>query len=191
MTPFECYCEYLALKKHFTSTSYDYFKYNGKVKASVDSFNNRNDKYFFEKLAKHKDPKGFLVANLIVNPNGWIKDLAFSEDAAEIYSNWQWKMQSINYRFHNELSRIPPNFNEILEVKNGQHPELLKQYLSEEIYMETLCIILAVSGCKKYWDKQLSHDPIWKVTSILVSKYTPFIKYDEEKIKESCLEHFR
>jgi hypothetical protein len=35
MTPFEVYKKYLALKNHFTKDSYDYFKYGGKVSASV------------------------------------------------------------------------------------------------------------------------------------------------------------
>lgn len=30
--PFEVYQKYLAMKRHFTSDSYDYHKYNGKVK---------------------------------------------------------------------------------------------------------------------------------------------------------------
>ena len=32
VSPFEAYQTYLALKQHFTRPSYDYFKYNGKVK---------------------------------------------------------------------------------------------------------------------------------------------------------------
>lgn len=36
---------------HF-STSYDYFKYNGKTRVSESSFIGRKDKYFFERLAK-------------------------------------------------------------------------------------------------------------------------------------------
>ena len=31
MAPFEVYCEYLALKLHFSNPKYDYFKYNKKV----------------------------------------------------------------------------------------------------------------------------------------------------------------
>jgi len=65
MSAFECYKEYVALKNHFTQKSYDYVKYNGKTSVKADSFNSRKDKIFFEKLAKHKDPKGFLIANLV------------------------------------------------------------------------------------------------------------------------------
>ena len=40
---FKAYKLYLAVKNHFT-TSYDYFKYNGKVNAKEDSFLKRRDK---------------------------------------------------------------------------------------------------------------------------------------------------
>ena len=39
-TGYEIYIKYLALQKHF-STDYDYFKFNGRVKAGVDAYNRR------------------------------------------------------------------------------------------------------------------------------------------------------
>jgi hypothetical protein len=60
MTPFESYTTFLALKNHFTTDSYDYIKYNGKVGAKPSSFDVRKDKYQFYKLSKHKDPLKYL-----------------------------------------------------------------------------------------------------------------------------------
>ena len=53
MSPFEAYKLYTAIKNHFTTESYDYFKYNGKVRASEHTFETRKDKYMFYKLSKH------------------------------------------------------------------------------------------------------------------------------------------
>ena len=54
MTGFEVYKMYLSLKQHFTKPDYDYYKYNGKVRANEKSFEQRQDRYFFKKLAtKH------------------------------------------------------------------------------------------------------------------------------------------
>ena len=52
MTEFEAYIQFLALKLHFTSEHYDYFKYNGKHNATMASFEKRTDKRFFKRLAK-------------------------------------------------------------------------------------------------------------------------------------------
>jgi len=52
VTPYQVYCEYLALKSHFSNRKYDYFKYNKKVRASLQSFYKRKDRYFFEKTSR-------------------------------------------------------------------------------------------------------------------------------------------
>jgi len=46
MEPFDAYKKFQALKLHFTSDSYDYFKYNGSVKVNKISFETKNDKYY-------------------------------------------------------------------------------------------------------------------------------------------------
>ena len=48
MTEFEAYCQFLALKLHFTTDHYDYFKYNGKHNATPASFEKRTDKRFLK-----------------------------------------------------------------------------------------------------------------------------------------------
>ena len=42
---YDAYCLYLAINNHFHSDSYDFFKYNGKVSAKLESFMKRKDKY--------------------------------------------------------------------------------------------------------------------------------------------------
>ena len=48
---FDAYKVYLALRQHFTSV-YDYFKYNGKVRAGVESFLKRKDKFVASRQQK-------------------------------------------------------------------------------------------------------------------------------------------
>ena len=51
--PYECYKEYLAIKRHFTSPSYDYFKYDSmNIRTSKMTFSKRKDNFLFAKLAK-------------------------------------------------------------------------------------------------------------------------------------------
>jgi hypothetical protein len=38
------------------------------------------------------------------------------------------------------------------------------------------------------WDSKLEYDPIWEEVRLKVVKYTPFIKYDIEKIKQVMLD---
>ena len=68
MMPFDAYRCYLSLKNHFTKEKYDYHKYCGKSRATVQSFYKRKDRFWFEKLARQKDDKeviDFFVSNFI------------------------------------------------------------------------------------------------------------------------------
>ena len=190
MTPFETYCEYVSLKNHFSKDSYDYFKYNGKTSLKPSSFQNRNDRVFFEKLAKHKDVHGFLVANLSINEKLWIRDLAYSDDAEQTYKNWLKNNQSLTYIFKQDLNKLDADFDKNFLCVEHQHPVLLKLYLSSEISLETLCILLDVTKAYKYWCKEMEYDLVWDTLKNKVKKYIPFIKYDKEKFKKITLDFF-
>ena len=81
MMPFDCYKIYLALKNHFTRDSYDYHKYSGKTRATVEAFYKRKDRFWFEKFARQKDDKeivDFFVSNFIYSTDPatmWIGEM--------------------------------------------------------------------------------------------------------------------
>ena len=190
MSAFECYQEYLVLKNHFSKPTYDYFKYNGKIKLNAASFDRRKDKLFFQKLAKHPDVHNFLIANLSENEKAWIKELAYSEEAEKTYKAWLKRQQSLTYVFKQELGNLDTRFNENLICKNNEHPFLLQLYLGKQISLDTLCLLLEISGAKKHWDSKMQYDLVWDTTRIKVEKYIPFITYDKDKIKNIVLDYF-
>ena len=93
---FNLYVNYLAIKKHFTTDSYNYHKYNGKIRASFDKFVTRPDVYFFFKLSKMDSPQDVLLANMIANPNSWIRDIV-EETGERNYIEWRKRMDSLSY----------------------------------------------------------------------------------------------
>ena len=190
MSAFECYQEYLALKNHFSKPTYDYFKYNGKMKVNISSFDKRKDKLFFQKLAKHPDVHNFLIANLSENDKAWIKELAYSEEAEKTYKDWLKRQQSLTYVFKQELGNLDTRFNENFICRNNEHPFLLQLYLGKQISLDTLCLLLEISGAKKHWDSKMQYDLVWDTIRTKVEKYTPFINYDKDKIKKIVLDYF-
>lgn len=191
MSAFECYKEYLALKNHFSSPNYDYFRYNGKLKVNSTSFDQRKDKLFFQKLAKHPDVHNFLVANLSKNDKAWIKELAYSDDAERVYKDWLKRNQSLTYVVANDLSQLDSPFDDNFIVSKTQsHPRLLQLYLGGHVTLETVCILLDITKAKKHWDSKMEFDPIYDEVRKKIEKYTPFIKYDKVKIKKIVLDYF-
>jgi hypothetical protein len=95
MMPVDAYRQYLALKNHFTKDSYDYHKYCGKSRATVQSFYKRKDRFWFEKVARQKTDQEvieFFVANFVSCPDPetlWIGEMI--KEGEERYTNWKKK----------------------------------------------------------------------------------------------------
>ena len=104
MEAYEAYKIYHALKLHFNS-DYDYNKYHGKAKVTVDSYLKRKDKPFFAKVARKyltpENTKNFFISNFIVNPKGWVGN--FNE---QNYDDYRKRNQSLKYNYKNELSEL-------------------------------------------------------------------------------------
>ncbi len=188
MAPFEVYCEYLALKSHFTNPKYDYFKYNKKVRATITSFNRRRDKYFFEKTSRKysdKEVVDFLVANFVESTSVnqiWIGEIINSGERT--YADWMRRQQSLTYLFKEQSNEL---FSEIklddaLNCSKG-HPPVLKKFLGGKISLETLVIYDKIFLFGKTFDKQLL-DPVWESVSLKIKKYNPFLNIDVFQFKK-------
>jgi hypothetical protein len=190
MSAFECYKEYVALKNHFTKPSYNYHKYNGKSKLSFDSFDVRKDKLYFMKVAKHPDPRNYILSNLVENPKLWIKEIAFSSSSEEVYKGWAKRQQSLMYIFKEELSKLNGDFDSNFKAEDRTHPYILKLYIRKEISLETLVILVDLVRCASYWSKRFEYDPTIQDVLNKIMKYRPFLTYDREKVKNIVLDKF-
>ena len=188
MMPYDAYKQYLALKNHFTKEKYDYHKYCGKSRATVQSFYKRKDRFWFEKLARNKDDKevvDFFISNFITctDPSKlWIGELIREGEGR--YTDWKKRNQSMSYVFKEEMESILDNENldSIFELKNG-HPIILKKYLGGDISIETLVICDRILGFRKDLDSHL-HDPVWETVSMRMKKYSPFLNIDVFRYKK-------
>jgi len=180
VTPFETYQTYLSMKSHFTNRKYDFFKYGGKSRATMASFNKRKDKYWFEKTSrKYSDQQilDFLLSNFVSanNPeNLWIGEIINSGERT--YAEWMKRQQSLTYLFKEQSNELLFNkkLNEVFDCSNNKHPIVLKKYLGGEISLETLMILEKVFSFVKNFDKKLT-DPVWETVSLKIKKYTPFL----------------
>ncbi len=107
-TGFSAFALYNAIKLHFTSDSYDFFKYGGKTNVSKSNFAVRKDKYSFYKLSRKyslQDLRDFYVANFLVKNVSWIGEIA-NEEGESNYKEWQKRNQSLTYRFKEDIMYI-------------------------------------------------------------------------------------
>jgi len=188
MSPFETYQHYLSLKSHFTNPKYDFFKYRGKSRATLTSFNKRKDKYFFEKSSRKYSDKeivNFLVSNFVATDtpqNLWIGSLI--NEGERTYTEWMKRQQSLTYLFKEQSEQL------LLETKledafncSKGHPPILKKFLGGKISPEVLVIYDKIFQFGKVFDTKLL-DPVWEIVSLKIRKYNPFIHIDVSDYKE-------
>jgi hypothetical protein len=188
MTPFDAYKTYLAFKNHFSKPKYDYFKYAGKSRASIESFNKRKDKYWFERVSRQKDDdevRNFFLSNFVSSDNPqsiWIGQLI--REGETCYTEWSKRQQSLMYIFKQESESLlsESNLEEVLDCSK-QHPIILKKFLSGNICVETLTIWNKIFLFSNKFDQKLL-DPVWEIVSLKIQKYSPFLNTDVKRYKK-------
>jgi len=189
VSPFDCYKSYLGLKNHFTKEKYDFHKYAGKSRASLNSFYQRRDRFFFEKLSRQKDDSEvveFFVSNFVScdDPQSlWIGEIV--KNGEQNYTDWKRRLQSLSYTFKSEIESVfgEKNFDDMFRIEGTRHPPVIKEHLLKNLSLESLVILNKIIGFKNDFDKKLT-DPVWKFLSMRIDKYNSFIHIDVFKFKQ-------
>lgn len=190
---FNAYVKYLALRKHFTDDKYDYFKYNGKVRASIDKFRTRNDAYFFAKLAKRDDYEQLMLANFLVKPESWIRDI-LGQEGETVYTEWKKKIDSLSRVFRTDLNKLTNDYAETYEdtfLVKETHPPIMTAYLQRNISIETFTIMSFIANVFDYWEKNLVDKIIAPDIIRMSRKYRPFLDIDIKRFKNIVREHYQ
>ena len=162
VTPFDTYKAYLGLKNHFTKSNYDYHRYGGKSRASLQSFYKRRDRFFFEKLSRQKDDSQvveFFVSNFVScdDPQSlWIGEIV--RNGEQNYTDWKRRLQSLSYTFKTEIEDVftDKDFDVMFKIEGTRHPQIIKEHLSKNISLETMVILNKIIGFKDDFDKKLN-----------------------------------
>lgn len=187
MDGFEVYKTYLALKLHFSKDNYNFFTFNGKSRASLKSFENRKDKYFFKKLGtkyNEKEIVNFLLSHFLKDSNCWIGNISVNK--SKTYSEWKNKIQSMSFVFQEEmdkLSDIEENFDTLFKVFDGKHPIVLKEYLAGNVSLESMVILQRLINYLPYFSQKISDPIVWPEVKKTIIKYEPFLVLDQTKYK--------
>jgi hypothetical protein len=169
----QVYQTYLAFKQHFSNPNFDFFQYDGKVKAKEETYQQRSDFWFFETLAKKltdQEVKEYMLASF----DHWLV--------------WQKQQAHLTYTFKqdcerlvNQLEEKQCSFNNLFETVGG-HPLLLRLHIKQQVCLETLIILDMILGFMGQWDNEL-RDPLWEDISFKIKKYKPFLSINTTSFK--------
>jgi hypothetical protein len=179
----------MALKRHFTTEKYDFFKYNGVVKSSFETFKTKKDSYFFVKISNKQNWQDIILSNVIENPNIWIGEIA-DENGMKTYEEWRKRNESLSYIFDLELSSLDDDLLKNFSAKNQNIPLIIQQFMSSKISLETVSIVCKMTNAYSYWEKNLVDTFLYSDTILKSRKYYPFLKFDENKIRQILRKRF-
>jgi T4 gene Gp59 loader of gp41 DNA helicase len=187
MDAYEVFVLHQSLKYHFTKKkSYDYFKYQGKIKTSPDIFMKRHDRAFFMRIAKHhssEDMFDFFLANFI---KGKIWIGYFLEDDADTnFIEYLKRKESFSYHFKTEVETALSTVEspkDLFQCEPNRYPVVINQYLGGTLSLEVLVVLNVFVCFRSKYDATLD-DPLWKGISLMMTKTLPFVEYDRTRIE--------
>lgn len=189
---FDVYKTYLAVKLHFTTDTYDYYKYGGKVNATLDSFTKRKDRYFFHKLSTRygkDDILDFFVSNFLADGKKWIGNL-LQNDGKDVYLDFKKRKESFTYHFRNDCVSIindfrtnSLNFDDGLRSPNGQHPRFLRLLLQKKISYQTAVVFEHFLSYVQNFNVEIKEKVVWPEIASKIIKIKPFIKFNATECK--------
>ena len=190
MNGFEVYKIYLAVKLHFTSKgrSYDFHRHLGKTTARLETFTKRRDRHFFHKLSKSYNNNtivDYFVSNFVTNTNLWVGDI-IGKTGDDNYKQWSKKIEALHYYYEQDIDYILEQdykFDDLFKSVNGQHPPILKMFLSKRINFETVLILDEILSFTKQLNKNINEKVLWPKWYDRMIRYKSFLNYNLTKYK--------
>lgn len=185
MSPFKFFRIYWAVKLHFTSTSFNMFKYANPPKITLDEFGARGDYNIFESYSKKmiddRYALEFCAFNFTKNQM-WLYESY--EIAKECYLNKKKFFGVFKENIKNENEKIQRikvekslTFNQLIQpTVSGNKAPLLQMYLHDIVSLEYICMVDSSFNFVDDWSDQNKLDPLVTSEMFKIKKYEPFVR---------------
>lgn len=188
MSPFEAYQLFVAVRQHMTTDSYDINKFNGKVKASIDNFKKRNDKYMFEKLARLPNNR-LRVASTLVEGGQWIGDVIGQKGETALNKHLR-AIESIGYHFSQQLKLLDSS--KLKDIFHSDRAPMISQMFHQgKLSLETMVLLNKYLQFVDVWKSKFADDPTIQDLCKLINKFTAFVplsKRAEQQISATIMQ---
>ena len=187
MDEFDAYKMFVAIRNHFTTSSYDYFKYRGKTNVTYQSFIKRRDRFMFAKLARLPSAKLRVAASFLEGCQ-WINEIVGTQGYDALIKHQKY-IESYSYHFREQLKCFDQPIGKLVQTNNGQPPLLAALYFQKKIDIETLIIIDGFVDFVTQWSREYSADPLMEKLITDIANFRGFFTYDRNKIKDVFVDY--
>lgn len=181
MSPFDLYKIYIAIKLHFTVSSYDVFETRGAVRnVSEDSFSKKGYRHRFNALT-HQIKTAREAVNYFVSCFAYGTDVFNSSDADESYSRWRKHKEMMTQLILDDLETL----NLPMDVQ-GSSCRLQSLISGKSINIETGVALNKRYGFADDWIKS---NFVYGELGSKIKKLTGFVSYNEDKVNKFISDH--
>lgn len=195
MNGFDTYKLHHAILLHFTTDSYDFFKYHGKTKVTVNTWNGRNDKFHFETMGKKYNEQeliGIFVSYHVQDTGPkQMHGKALLDHSRTKYIKWQRDIQAMPNTFEQDMYYLKnyakenvSKLSKMFKVNGSPHPPFIELIMNGSITYESALIFDKLTGVLDKINDKIEEDIIWPDIYRLLIKYRPFLQADKKKYKK-------
>jgi hypothetical protein len=192
MTGFKAYRYFLALKLHFTTDKFNVFENKGNVRGSFETFQARNDRHIFDKLARKfatdQELIQWMVAQFVYNNHNFIYNIA---EGDANYIEWVRVKESITKVFADDLNQLQLEhekhghiLQELINCTLNDFPIIIKLYLGKRIHPHTIAILSNMSDEVSAWLNNKNLALVLEAEIRVLYKMHGFFKYDKKKLSK-------
>ena len=102
------------------------------------------------------------------------------------YKQWSKKIEALHYYYEQDIDYILEKdykFDDLFMSVNGQHPPILKMFLSKKINFETVLILDEILSFTKQLNKNINEKVLWPKLYDRMIRYKSFLNYNLTKYK--------
>lgn len=187
MTPYQCYCEYVGIKRHFEDWRYDYERF-GPAKIKPETYDKRPDAFRFQALARRPNPRWAVASVLARRDGAWVMDV-LSDDGKDVAAESLGRVESMTYTIQRELRGRDPRA--LLESSSDSYPLLAREVMGGRISHEVGSLIVGALDLTPRWRRLYDGDPIMESLTRRLSKYHLFLPVDRKKAVKTIVQVLR
>lgn len=184
---FKIYC---AMKAHYNG-QFDASTFTGKLRIPIDTYNKRQDKVFFERIASKLDAATIyemIAYNFVSNPDALSYEIAGS-GCYHFYRQYLGHVSSISTAYEDDLKTIfnilsgsGKTFTDLLG--GDGHPVILQMAIRGDICIETIILIDSFLPIIEKMNRDFENDIIWIEWHKRIIQYSKLLDINKTLAKD-------
>lgn len=188
MDGFRAYKYYMALKLHFTNEKFNVFTNRGRLRGRRPTFEMRNDRGLFERLAREYPDERQCISMIASNMMYGHFDVVYDIDqSARNFEQYDRRKQAMTKIFADDCQVIADAGIDYMGHSSNKFHDIIQLHLAGKVTVETLSILNDLDGLIDQTRNDSCMSTLFGDLLLRVKKSHGFVKYNKSRITPAYL----